>query len=97
MTDVTAAFHGGNPESVDADASIEQDKARLRRMVIDYVQSCGAFGATCAEVELALGLAHQTASPRVTEARALGLLTRTGERRPTRSGRHAAVYLAVNE
>lgn len=95
--DITAGRHGGNPESAEASASIDPDKARLRRLVVAYVRTCGEAGATCDEVEEALGLAHQTASARITEAKALGELRRTDDRRPTRSGRNAAVLVAIEE
>lgn len=95
QADVTASRHGGNRESAEASASIEQDKARLRRMVVQFVRDRGERGATCDEIELGLGMSHQTTSARVTEAKAIGLLSRTEERRPTRSGRNAAVLVAT--
>lgn len=96
-TDITAARHGGNPESVEAHASIEHDKTRLRSRIVEFVRLRGEHGATCDEVERALGLSHQTTSPRVTEANACGELIRTIARRRTRSGRMAAVYVSVTE
>lgn len=92
--DVTAHRHGGNPESDEAHASIVGDKARLRRMVLAYVRDRGLIGATSEEVEHGLGLAHQTVSARITELKASRALYDTGRRRPTRSGRNAAVVMA---
>jgi hypothetical protein len=64
--------------------------------VLDYITSRGTFGATCDEAELALGLAHQTCSARFNQLRVeLGKIRDSGERRPTRSGRKAAVYVAT--
>lgn len=92
--DPTRNRHGGNPESTAAHESIKADKARILRDVINHVTACGATGATCDEIELALFLSHQTASARCTEAVARGLLVRTQIRRETRSGRKAAVLMA---
>jgi hypothetical protein len=92
--DVTAARHGGNAESEAAHESIAPDKARLRRMVLAYVRSRGLVGATSEEAEQALGIPHQTVSARITELKAAGDVYDTGRRRPTRSGRNAAVVVA---
>ncbi len=91
--DITGNFHGGNPESVQAHGSIVASKAHLRRRVVAYVASRGEFGATSDEVEVALALSHQTVSARITEAKAGGELVKSGDRRPTRSGRNAAVLV----
>jgi hypothetical protein len=92
--DPTANRHGGNPESAAAHVSIAGDKARILRNVIDYVTAQGRSGSTCDEIEVALTLSHQTASARCTEALARGLLVRSEFKRPTRSGRKAAVLVA---
>jgi hypothetical protein len=93
--DITRRRHGGNVESGEAADSIAPDKARMRSQVVAFVTARGAVGATSDEVEIGLGMRHQTASARITEAKALGLLAATGRRRPTRSGRSAAVLVAV--
>lgn len=92
--DVTAQKHGGNRESVEAHDSIRADKARLRSAVLDFIKA-HPFGCTSDEVEAGLGLSHQTVSARMTEAKADGKLVPTGERRKTRSGRNAAVYVVA--
>ncbi len=93
--DITRHFHGGNAESVAAHASIVPTKAALRARVVEYVRSRGEHGATVDEIELGLGLSHQTASARATEAKAGGELVTSGVRRPTRSGRSAAVLVVA--
>lgn len=93
--DITANFHGGNAESVAAHASILPAKETLRRKVIAFVRSRGPQGATSDEIELALGLPHQTVSARITEAKAGGDLAPSGLRRLTRSGRSAAVLVVA--
>lgn len=93
--DITRRFHGGNAESNAAHRSIVKDKATLTRRVVAFVRARGQRGATSDEVEVALGLPHQTVSARITEAKAAGELVMSGDRRPTRSGRNAAVLVAA--
>lgn len=93
--DITAGRHGGNTESAEANDSIADIKPTLRKRVVEYVRSRGTDGATSDEIEIALDMRHQTASARITEAKQLGLLTKTDQRRPTRSGHSAAVLVAV--
>lgn len=68
------------------------DEAR----VLDFIRTCGSFGATDDEVEQALHLLHQTAS-----ARRRGLVLKdfvedSGRTRLTRTGRHATVWIAAH-
>lgn len=95
--DITARLHGGNAESVAANESIEPDKARMRQAVLRYIESRGLVGATCDEVEHALRMRHQTASARITELRKAKQVLATERRRPTWSGRTAAVYVAAGD
>lgn len=96
MSDITASFHGGNAESAEAYASIEEAKPTVRRKVAAFVRQRGPAGATADEVERGLRLSHQTVSARFTELKRLGTLAPTGERRPTRHGRSAAVLVATD-
>ena len=50
-------------------------------------------GATCDDLELRLGLSHQTVSAAITTMLAEKMIVDSGERRRTRSGRTARVYL----
>lgn len=63
-------------------------------MVLEHIQGQGEHGATCYEVECALELAHQTASPRITELRQRNHVHRNGQKRPTHSGNSAYVLVA---
>jgi hypothetical protein len=93
--DITARRHGANPQSAAAHGSIIADKARLLRLVVAQVAQRGYVGATSDELEAALGLPHQTVSARLSEAKRAGWVVDTGRRRPTRSGRAAAVFVAT--
>lgn len=90
--DITAARHGGNPHSTAAAASI--DKAAIRAKVLAVIAAAGDTGRTSDEAEQALDMPHQTVSARFTELAASGAIQRAG-RRPTRSGRTAAVWVAA--
>lgn len=94
MRDITANYNQGNLFSRLANESVSSDKERIRAKVISYVRSQGTRGATSDEVELALGLSHQTASARLTEAKAQNRLRLSGDKRKTRSGRNAGVVVA---
>ena len=93
--DITANYHGGNPESVDAYASLRRRELEaLRQWILRVAQRRGKRGLTCDEAEVLLGLRHQTCSARFTELVADGRLTRTSYTRATRSGRQARVHIA---
>jgi hypothetical protein len=86
----------GSETSKEAAASMVQAAPAIRQKVLNYVQQCGATGATCDEVEEALGLSHQTASARITELRhKFKKIMPAGFKRETRSGRMANCYVAV--
>jgi hypothetical protein len=68
-------------------------KARRAQQIFEYIKTNG--GATCWEIEMALGLLHQSASSTITKLRNAGHLVDTGERRPTITGRMATVWGAV--
>jgi predicted transcriptional regulator len=98
--DICARRHKGNRESVAAHSKTNtlKDKARI----IARFERLGRAGATCDDIELLLGMAHQTASPRITELKKAGILVpkplKGGnlfeyERRLTRTGSTAAVWV----
>lgn len=80
-------------DTSEAAAKSVVDAKTGRYLVCEYIRRCGAAGATCDEIEAGLGMRHQTASARLAEARRLWLVWDSGERRKTRSGRSAAVYV----
>jgi len=74
--------------------SIDPRKKSCReQQILEYIDANG--GATCCEVEEALGLLHQSASSTITGLRKAGRLVDTGERRPTNTGCMAIVWGAV--
>ncbi len=74
-------------------ARVSIDPGHLRAKVLAHIVSCGVRGATCDEVEVALRMTHQTASARVNELKGRHAIVDSGNRRPTRSGRGAAVWV----
>lgn len=93
-------LYGGTPPherqsdtSLAAAVSILPHVGTYQRMVYDWIAGQGPRGATDDEIELALGLRHQSASARRRELVLLGVLERVGTR-PTRSGRQAVIWRA---
>jgi len=81
--------------SLEAYESILDDIPRLQKAILTEFIWAGEDGLTCDEVELQLYLRHQTASARVRELAQKGHIKDSGERRATRSGRTAIVWVAV--
>jgi hypothetical protein len=73
---------------------IKEKAPKLRERVYQYIRSKGAKGATADEVQVDLNLTHQTGAPRVTELARMGRIVRTDEKRKTRYGRNAGVYVS---
>lgn len=94
-------LYGGKPPHQKSDTSegaaeaIEPEVGRLQRMVLDHLREHGT--ATDDELEVALGLKHQTVSARRRELVLDGLVADTGERRATRSGVRATVWALAGE
>jgi len=78
------------PTSNDAGDSMADAIPAVRRRVLRHVARTG--GCTCDATEVALGLTHQTCSPRFTELHGRGLIADSGKVRRTRSGRNAIVW-----
>lgn len=90
-----APFEKGSDTSLDAAYEIQPAKDTLQYEVWCYIRECGDYGATDDEIEQVLDLRHQTASARRRELELKGLVQKTPRRRPTRSGRNAAVYVVL--
>ena len=65
---------------------------RLAQLVCHLAE---AGGATCAEVEMASAMTHQTASARIRELALDGRIVESGNTRPTPPGRKAIVWTVL--
>jgi transcription initiation factor IIE alpha subunit len=63
----------------------------MQRSLVAYLRTCGAFGATDEEMQLALGMNPNTQRPRRRELEDAGLIVRDGTRK-TNSRRNADVW-----
>lgn len=87
--DICANRHGGNAESIDANVDTARKKDRDRAAILKQYRNHGPQ--TCAEIEAALDMPHQTCSARISELKADGLLEPTKDRRETPTGSLARV------
>jgi len=85
----------GTDTSNAAAKSMEPHLERCERMVMDCVRGWGDDGLTTDMIEMMTGLPHQNCSARVYSLVKRGLLRDTGQRRPTRTGRMARVYVCA--
>lgn len=85
--------HSNTTTSRAAAVSMVRDASRLGRLVLQFIAECD--GLTCDEIERAAGLSHQTASARVRELVLKGLVTDSGHKRNTCTGRKAIVWVEV--
>jgi hypothetical protein len=92
-------FQSRSETSREAAGSVESNTATLRRMVYNAVLRSMPDGRTCDELQVELNMLAQTCSARCTELKRVGSLYEArieGKllKRPTRSGRNAAVLYA---
>jgi len=93
--DICRNFHKGDPASEDANPS-ESSKSRDAALILAAITSAGERGMNLWEVMRDLDLSHPTASARLAELRHRDkLIVRSGEKRPTKSGRMSHVLVAV--
>lgn len=90
----TAPFVPGSDTSREAAESVQPHLERLEAKVLHAIRSGGDGGLTDDEGEHVLGLAHQTYSARRRALVQKGLVEASDQRRPTRSGRRATVWVA---
>jgi hypothetical protein len=84
-----------HPNSLAAAASVKPVAPGVRQRVFEFILKRGKRGATREEIERSTKIKHQTINPRIAELRKAGLIRESGKSRPTRSGRSAAVWIAV--
>lgn len=87
-------FVAGSETSEAAARSMEDSAVSYEMMVLNFIRSRGEHGATADECQAALGLTHQNGSARVSILAGRGAIIRTEEKRKTRQGRGAFVYVA---
>lgn len=92
--DPTANFPHGDPYSTAAHDSIKGNKQRDFTRILAVLRD-HPDGMTCEEVEIELGMKHQTCSARFTDMKRLGWIMWCGER-PTESGRAAGIWKMSN-
>jgi len=87
--------HNGTDTSIAA-AKSQSGKATVDRIkIFELIKSCGDQGCTCDEAETRLGMLHQTASARIRDLHKLHIIRDSGDRRKTRTGRSARVYIVT--
>ena len=91
----TLPYVKGSATSQAAAESMKPHARTIRQRVYEYILSRGGFGCTDEEVIAALGVSPSTARPRRGELVQMGAVKKTGDTRPTRSGRQAAVYVGI--
>lgn len=85
-------FVSGSETSEKASSRAKESASSMRERVHRHLEACGERGSTDDELEVALGLLHQTASARRRELELMGRVVKTDRERKTRTGSAAAVY-----
>lgn len=94
MIDCEAPYVRHSSTSKAAARAIQPVAATYEAQVLDFIRSREARGATADECLEALALSHQNGSARVSTLAKREQIVRTSQRRKTRSGRTAYVYVA---
>jgi len=68
---------------------------RYRKAIFEQICLQGIHGMTCDEIELKLGIRHQTASCFISVLKDKGMIVASGKTRPARSGRNVTVWTRV--
>lgn len=71
-------------------STVERDRANI----LSFLRGMGTYGATDDEMQDTLPMNANTQRPRRGELAQDGLIVRSGEKRPTRTGRRADVWVA---
>ena len=90
---VGSPYVKGSSTSKAAAESVQSSASSLRLWIRLYIERQEGRGATCDEIEVALGLRHQTASARIRELVQKGNLMDSGKIRVTRARRNAVVWV----
>src|ERR1043166_5743786 len=87
--DITANYHRGNPQSVEAGQKAHKGAEIARKRILEALRRSN--GLSCDQLEELTGLSHQSCSARISELKREGKIVKAGTRQ-TRSGCNAAVY-----
>jgi hypothetical protein len=90
-------FMSGSDTSEAAADYIKEFAGTQRHFVLKFFLQRGSEGATVDEVELACGLKHQSAFPRMRELEGMGQIVRLVETRRTRSGLESHLFVIISE
>jgi hypothetical protein len=93
VTYVGAPYVPGSATSKAAAAAALPDLGRLEALVLAHITRSAETGATDDEIEVVLGLRHQSASARRRGLVQKKLVADSGRTRTTRSGRRATVWV----
>lgn len=85
---------GCRQTSREAQRSVRGDVQRYRDSVLSFIRGMGVHGATDDEMQDRIPMNPSTQRPRRGELAQDGLIVRTGEKRLTRTGRRADVWVA---
>lgn len=96
LEQMCAPAQSHSPTSIAAAKAIEPKAGRGRGLVLDYLRSRGAVGATDEEMQIALAdvMPPNTQRPRRGELADAGLIYKSGQTRKTLSGHPAVVWVA---
>lgn len=93
-TDKSIPTHESIDTSVHSRDILNKHKNHYRKHIYDYIKGKG--GATCDEIEVNLKMRHETASGIIRFLTLDRLLRDSGDRRKTRTGRKAIIWI-INE
>ena len=90
-----APFVAGSDTSEAAAKSIDCSAESIRAQVMKMIADSRNIGLTCDEIEKRTDWRHQTVSARIRELSLMEKIKDSGDRRKTRSGRTARIYVAA--
>ena len=94
--DICRNYHGGNSESEDANEVVAPHKSIQRGNIFRVIRQHMPEGIHCEKIEGLLHMKHQSASARIAELRAAGVISIVGYTTTT-SGARARVYAVASE
>ena len=82
-----------NTSAVSLEAKLSQSSAKMAGDFIKILNELKRYPRTCDELEIVLGMIHQTCAARISNLFYMGYIESTGEERKTRTGRKAIVWM----